>query len=98
MAIHSIKSGDSLPPAQAKPKECPKCGDKVFEQYPNGFVNEINIVTIQTPNGWRVKEHWHCPGCGYHEDGSHEVDTHGVRINRKPNSSQVSKKKKRNKK
>jgi len=96
MGVYTLKLGDALPPRQAKPCSCPNCGDKVFEQYPNGFVNEIDLVSYKTVKGFMVAENWHCPGCGFSKKEKHEVDTHGLRIN--TNSSYSSKKRKNGRK
>ena len=92
-----MKIGQSLAPRQTPPTPCPKCGTKVFDDYPNGFVDEIDIISTKSANGFNVKEQWHCPGCGYSETHWHEVDTNGHRLKR-ANSSQVSKKKRKRQK
>jgi len=93
-----MKVGDTLPPAITGKRPCPSCGDEVFKAFTTGFVDEIDIVSTQTPNGFNVKEHWHCPGCGHRKDKYHEVDTKGLRITSRSNSSDKPKRKKRNKK
>lgn len=90
-----MKVGDTLSPAIRGPKPCPKCCDKVFDTYPTGFVDEFDIITSTTPNGFIVTENWSCPGCGYKEKRRHEIDTRGLRVTSKPNTSHRSKRKKR---
>ena len=87
-----MKLGESLRPRQASPTPCPTCGSKVFEKFPKGFVNEIDIVSYKTENGFMITENWHCPGCGYSKKKKHEVDIRGLRIN--TNSYYSSKKRK----
>lgn len=88
-----MKVGDSLPPARVSPRPCPVCGEKVLKVFPTGFVDEIDIVSTQTPRGFNIKENWHCPGCGHREYKFHEVDTKGLRIKSKSNSSKSKRKK-----
>lgn len=94
MGVHTLKVGDTLPPARRSPRPCPECGKEVFKEFATGFVDEIDTVSTQTPNGFNIKEHWHCPKCGHREFKFHEVDTNGLRIQRKSNSSYKPKKKK----
>lgn len=98
MGVYALKVGDALPPTRRAPRPCPKCGDEVFKEFATGFTDEIDIVSTHTPNGFNVKEHWHCPKCGHRENKFHEVDTNGLRIQPKPNSSYKPKKKRKRQK
>jgi len=85
-----MKIGDTLPPRKGTPLPCPECKNEVFKIYPSGFVNEIDTVIAGTVIGFTVKEHWHCPACGYHEDHFHEVNSNGLRLDTNSNNLEFS--------
>lgn len=88
-----MKVGDSFPPRQHRGKHCPKCGDAVLKTFPTGFVIESAQVVSQTPDGFIVKDNWHCPACGHWEYKRKEVTPNGIMKPRRVDSSDKSKKK-----
>lgn len=59
---------------------CPNCDSEVFKQFPKGFVDEYDEVACITARKYKVRENWHCPGCGHWEHKYHYIDGNGNRI------------------
>ncbi len=75
-----MKVGDSFPPKQTRGKPCPKCKQEVFKNYPTGFVIETAQVVEQLSNGFRIRDDWHCPGCGHWEEKTRNVSPSGLEV------------------
>lgn len=88
-----MKVGDYIPPRQVRNTPCPKCGDKVFKNYPTGFVIETCQIKSQIPDGFLAIDSWHCPACGLWENKQRRLAPSGVTLPRRVDSSDKSKRK-----
>ena len=87
-----MKIGDVVPSRQVH-KACPVCGDNVFKSFRSGYYIISSVAIAQTPDGFLIRDQWHCPACGHKGQTTHERLPSGVMKPRRTDSSDKSKSK-----